>query len=154
MHRIRLVTVSAVALILAAGGAVLHGSDPIAVYARVDRVVLAPDANAPQTIQIFGVFSLAKEKSGNDYEPPARGYLYFTLGGDEKLARRAWADLKAMAGTSQIVAFGTRYDMKVRLRPETETPDAPDPFVAGSGLTKVNGSTEYGPIRALADFRK
>ena len=153
MQSIRLVTLSAAGLILAGAITVLHASNPIAVYARVDRVVLAPDATAPQTIQIFGVFSLAKPKDPNDYQPPARGYLYFTLGGDEQLARREWADLKAIAGTHQIVAFGSRYQMKPRLRSEKDAPEAPDPFVTGMGLTKVNANTDYPPIRALVDFR-
>jgi len=153
MKNIRLVTLSAAALILAICVTVLHASNPIAVYARVDRVVFAPDATAPQTIQIFGVFSLAKPKDPNDYQPPSRGYLYFTLGGDEELARREWADLKAIAGTHQIVAFGSRYKMKARLRAEKDAPEQPDSYVTGMGLTKVNANTDYPPVRALVDFR-
>lgn len=154
MQRFRFVALPACVLIIGAAAAALHASDRIAVYARVDRVVLAPDASAPQTIQIFGVFSLAVPTNPNDYRPPARGYLYFTLAGDERLARGEWADLKAIAGTRQIVAFGNRYELKARLRPSTEASSAPDPYTTGTGLTKVSGDTDYPPIRALVDFRK
>jgi hypothetical protein len=153
MQRFRWVPLSLCGLILGAAVAALHASDPIAVYARIDRVVLAPNPEAPQTIQIFGVFSLATPGNPNDYRPPARGYLYFKLGGDEGIARREWADLKGIAGTPQIVAFGNRRQLEPRLRTASEAPDAPDAYSTGMGLTKVSSKTDYAPIRALADFR-
>jgi hypothetical protein len=140
-------------LVIGGAAATLHASDRVAVYARVDRVVLVPDAQAPQTIQIFGVFSVAVPTNGNDYQPPARGYLYFKVSGDERLARQEWADLKEMAGKRQIVALGNRWELKPRLRPATEAPDKPDAYTTGTGLTKVSGNTDYAPIRALVDFR-
>jgi hypothetical protein len=153
MRRLRFVPLLLGGLIIAAAVAALHASDPIAVYARVDRVVLAPNPEAPQTIQILGIFSLATPGNANDYQPPARGYLYFKLGGDEALARREWADLTAIAGTRQIVAFGNRRELKPRLRIANETPDAPDPYATGMGLTKIRSNTDYAPVRALVDFR-
>jgi len=153
MQRFRLVALSLSGLIIGGVAATLHASDPIAVYARVDRVVVVPNAEAAQTIQIFGVFSLAVPNNPNDYQPPARGYLYFTLGGDERLARREWTDLREIAGTRQIVAFGNRHQLKPRLRTTNEPPDAPDPYATGMGLTKVSGNTDYAPIRALVDYR-
>ena len=153
MQRSLLIALSACSLIIGAVAA-MHASDRIAVYARVDRVVLSPDASAPKTIQVFGVFSLAIPANPNDYQPPSRGYLYFTLAGDESLARREWADLKAIAGTGQIVAFGNRYELKPRLRSSKEPPASPDPYATGTGLTKVSSDTAYLPVRALADFRK
>jgi hypothetical protein len=153
MQRFRFVALLLSGLIIGAAVAALHASNPVAVYARVDRVVLAPSAGAAQTIQVFGVFSLAIPTNQNDYQPPARGYLYFKLEGDERLALREWADLKEIAGTRQIVAFGNRYQLKPRLRAASEAPDAPDPYITGMGLTKVSGDTDYVPIRALADYR-
>jgi len=153
MYRLRFVALPLGGLIIGAAAATLHASDPVAVYARVDRVLLAPTAEAPQTIQIFGVFSLAVSSNPNDYQPPARGYLYFKIVGDESLVRREWADLKEIAGTEQIVAFGNRYKLKPRLRGAKEAPDAPDAYVTGTGLTKISGRTDYPPIRALLDFR-
>ena len=35
-----------------------HASDPMAMYARVDRVVLEPNTDSPQRIQVWGVYSL------------------------------------------------------------------------------------------------
>jgi hypothetical protein len=153
MQRLRFVLLLFGGLTIGAAVAALHASDPIAVYARIDRVVFAPNPQAPQTIQIFGVFSLATPGNPNDYRPPARGYLYFKLGGDEALARREWADLKEIAGTSQIVAFGNRRQLEPRLRIANEAPDAPDPYATGMGLTRVNSKTDYAPVRNLAEFR-
>ena len=144
----------ALILFAAAGAATVYASNPVAVYARVDRVALAPNAQAPDTIQVCGVFSLATPNNGNDYQPPAAGYLYFKLSGDPALARREWADLKEVAGTRQIVAFGSRYQLKPRVRKTEEPPASPDEYATGLGLTKVNGNTDYAPIRALVDYRK
>lgn len=140
-------------IVVGAAAAALSASDRVAVYARVDKVVFAPDAASPQTVQVFGVFSLAKANDPNAYEPPAKGYLYFTLAGDEALARREWADMKAVAGTRQIVAFGARYDFRPRLRAEKDPPADPDGYKTGTGLTKVSGKTDYPPVKGLLDFR-
>ena len=132
---------------------VAHASDRVAVYAKVDRVVLEPSADAPETIQIWGVFSLAQPNNANDYLPAARGYLYFKLPGTRDAARREWADLKAVAGTGQIVAFGSRWESTPRLRQPNDKPAAPDAYAVNTGLNKVQGRTDYAPIRALVEFR-
>ena len=141
------------AVVLAAAVVGLDASDRIAIYARVDRVVLTPNASAPTTIQVFGVFAMADRKNPSNYQPPVRGYLYFRLPGDEQLARREWADLQSVAGTAQIVAFGNRYTTTARVRPEKESPSAPDLYDVDTGLTKITGRTDYAPIRALVDAR-
>jgi hypothetical protein len=133
--------------------AVAHASDPMALYARVEKVVLAPTSDAPDRIQVWGVFAMAKPEDRNDYLPPARGYLFFRLAGQDETARKEWADLRQVAGTGQIVALGSRYELRARLRRADETPAAPDPYVVSIGLTKVQGRTDYAPVRALADFR-
>lgn len=133
--------------------AVVRASDPAALYARVDRVVLEPGPDRPETIQVWGVFSIAKPDNRNDYLPPARGYLYFTLAGPNENARREWQDLRQIAGTGQIVALGSRYQLRVRLRKADEQPVSPDPYVVSIGLAKVSGRTDYAPIRALVDFK-
>lgn len=124
-------------------------SDRVAVYAKVDRVVLEPSEQAPDTIQIWGTFSIAQPNNFNDYKPAARGYLYYRLPEKADLARREWGDLKAVAGTGQIVAFGSRFEGTPRLRPANEAPGKPDAYSINAGLTKVNGRTDYPPIRAL-----
>ena len=152
MQRSRLVTLSLACLTVFAAAA-LHASDRVAVYARIDKVVFAPDAANPATVQVFGVFSIARTTNPSDYEPAARGYLYFTVAGDEQQIRREWNDLKDVAGTGQIVAFGERQRLKARVRPDKDTASSPDAYVIGTGVYKIDGRTDYAPIRALVDFR-
>jgi hypothetical protein len=131
-----------------------YASDPAALYARVDKVVLEPSAESPQAIQVWGVFALAKPGDRNEYLAPVRGYLYFTLPrGSQSAAQAEWADLKAVAGSGLIVSFGSRYEFNARLRAADERPANPDPYSLNVGLTKVRGRTEYPPIRALIAFR-
>jgi hypothetical protein len=147
----RLVLAAAVA---GAASAVVLASDPIAVYARIDRVVVEPSGAAPQRIQVWGVFSIAERSNPNTYLPPARGYLYFTVPAAEReaaLARAEWNDLQQVAGTPQIVAFGNRYQLHVRLRKADERPEAPDTYVLNVGIRKVRADTDYAPIRSLAE---
>ena len=139
--------------VFVAGVALAQASDPTAVYARVDKVVLAPNADSPETIQVSGVFALAKPNDRNDYLAPARGYLYFKLAQNPEAARKEWADLKDVAGTRQIVAFGSRYDAAARLRKAEERPENPDAFSINIGLQKISGRTEYAPIRGLQDYK-
>jgi hypothetical protein len=129
-----------------------HASDPMAVYARVDKVVLEPNADSPQTIQIWGVFALARPENRNDYLAPVRGYLYFTLQDNSRAARAEWADLKSAAGSGQIVAFGSRFALKPRLRQADEKPDAPDPYTVSIGLVKAREGSGNPPVRALLAF--
>jgi hypothetical protein len=147
----QLVGISVLAVWVAAPA--ISASDRTAVYARIDRVVLEPTADAPQRAQVWGVFAMAKANNVNDYLPPARGYLYVAIAGNPQAAQKEWADLQSVAGTSQIVSFGSRWDFKARVRNADEKPVSPDPYVVSIGLTKVRGNTDYAPIRALLDAR-
>ena len=141
-------------LVLAVGVALAHASDFTCVYARVDKVVLEPNSGSPETIQVWGVFSMAKPNDRNDYLPAARGYLYFKLAGNKEAARKEWADLQEVAGTSQIVAFGSRHEEPhPRLRKADEHPENPDPFSTNIGLQKIRGRTDYSPVKALIDYK-
>jgi hypothetical protein len=134
----------------------LHASDMIGVYGRIDKVVMEPSDQAPQRIQVWGVFALADPKDPNAYFAPERGYLYYTLPANAKLALNEWNDLGRIAGTGQIVGFGTRWSStptRVRIRTADERPEAPDPYTMDIGLRKINGRTEYQPIRAILDFK-
>jgi len=142
------------AAVVAAGAVVLSASDPTAVYARVDRVVLEPAAGAAERIQLWGIFALAKPNDRNDYLPPERGYLYFAAAHNTAASRKEWADLQAVAGSGQIVSFGSRYEMHVRLRPENEPAATPDAYSLNFGVTRVRGNTDYPPVRDLLAFRK
>jgi hypothetical protein len=112
-----------------------RASDPVGVYALVEKVVLEPNEQAPERIQIWGVFALAQGQHGNEYQPPVRGYLYFAIPpGQAQLARNEWADLKKMAGTGQIAGFGSRRDLSVRVRRAGEKAASPDLYPIHAGL--------------------
>jgi hypothetical protein len=134
--------------------ALAQASDPVAVYALVDKVTLEPNAAQPARIQVWGVFAIAKPNDRNFYQAPARGYLYFTLPpNDPDLARREWADIQSVAGKREVIAFGNRFATNARLRKKPDTPQSPDIYVGGMGLTKLRRETTYPPIRSLLDFK-
>ena len=140
---------------LTIGAAGLSASDRVAVYAKVDRVVLEPNADTPTAIQVWGVFSIAQTRNPNDYQPAARGYLYYALPAKADLARREWADLKSVAGTGTIVAFGSRREGVPQLRQANDSPGKPDQYSTNVGLVKIPDgarNAQYGPIKALVDF--
>lgn len=139
-------------LIVLAGLALAHASDFVGVYARIDKVVLEPNTDSPERIQIWGVFSLADPADRQNYLSPARGYLYFKLDSNPKAARAEWNDLKQVAGSGQIVAFGAR-GQKARLRKPDDKPESPDTYYTNIGLTKVSGKTDYPPVKALLDYK-
>lgn len=130
-------------------------SDPIGIFARLDKVVLEPNAAAPERIQIWGAFALAGRENGNVYRPAERGYLYFSLKpGKEEVCRKEWADLKTIAGTDQIIGFGARYQ-SVRLRKAADKPADPDVYPVAYGLAKMSDrGTDYAPIRDLRSLPK
>lgn len=138
--------------IVLSGLALVHASDFVGVYARIDKVLLEPNSDSPERIQVWGVFSLASTHDGQTYLPASRGYLYFKLDRNPQAARAEWNDLKQIAGTGQIVAFGGR-GMQPRLRKADENPESPDPYYTNIGLTKVNGKTDYPPVKAILDYK-
>lgn len=129
-------------------------SDPVGVYAFVDKVVLEPSENAPERIQIWGGFAIASG-SGENYAPAQPGYMYFKLPpGKEKAALREWNDLKSMAGADQFVAFGSRYAANGTVRQADVKPDKPDLYGTDIGLTKVTPRAAYPPHKELSTLRK
>jgi hypothetical protein len=139
------------ALLLAVAGGV-QASDPIGIYARVDRVVFEPPSGKPERIQVWGAFSLAKGRAGEDYNLPLQGYMYFRLPGGNKdaAARNEWTDLKKVAGTGQCVGFASRFLPKGTVRRGEGKPARPDPFPTGFGMHKVdNGHPTARLLRSL-----
>jgi hypothetical protein len=126
-------------------------SDPTGIYARVDKVVFEPNATSPQRIQVWGAFSLANQDDRNSYEPPQRGYLYFTLKpGKEEICRKEWADFKAIAGSDQVVGFGVRFMTRPRLRKADEKAADPDEYPINYGVVKISERrSDYAPVRDL-----
>ncbi len=140
-------------LALAASANSVLASDRTGIYAVVDKVVLEPNPEAPERIQVWGVFAVAKKDDRDLYQEPVRGYLYFRIKPrEEELARREWADLKSVAGQGKPVGFGFRYQLDVRVRKQGERPENPDSYPLSTGMALMRTITEYGPIRALLDF--
>jgi hypothetical protein len=125
---------TAVALIAAAPA---PASDPIGVFAVIDRVLLEP-ADNPRTIQIWGVFALADKNDRNNYLPPQRGYLYYSLPAQNPRAALAeWSDFTTVAGKNQPLGWGSRYAEQGRVRLASEKVANPDVYQLGFGLVKV-----------------
>lgn len=146
-----------VAMAVLGAGVVAEASDPVGIYARIDKVVLEPADQKLEHIQVWGAFALAKVLKGgrgDEYEPPVRGYMYFSIQpGKEDVCRKEWADLQRVAGTGQCLGFGSRYQPKGRIRMATEEAKKPDAYPLGYGLAKMeNRATEYPPIKALLEL--
>src|SRR5438034_6084567 len=56
-------------------------SDPVGIYALVDKVVFEPNETNPERIQIWGGFAIA-EGYGYTYKNAQRGYLYYKVNSD------------------------------------------------------------------------
>jgi hypothetical protein len=129
-------------------------SGPIGVYARVDKVVFEPSSAEPERIRISGVFITAQETPDNSavYSSPQRGYLYLALPkGNEELARREWQDLKSVAGTREVVGFGSSWGAKVHVRKPDEEVKSPGDYPMGNGVVKIN--SDQPRARALLDYK-
>lgn len=148
-------TIVVAALIVAFSLSLLNrktdASDWIGIYARIDRVVYEPGPNDPERIQIWGAFAMASKENRNSYEPARRGYLYYSLKpGKEEVCRKEWADLKAKAGTDQIIGFGGRDMATGHVRKADEKATDPDVYPVGFGLVKMSDrGTNYPPIVEL-----
>ena len=140
---------------------VAQASDIVGVYSLMSSVTMEPSADHPQRIVITGVFAMSKPEPqrtsfNDDYLPPQRGFLYFSLPSDPAKAEtvlKEWSDIKAVAGTGKVIAFGGRNQFRqLRVRPSNEKPSSPDVYELQLGVTKVRGDTTYPPIKALLDF--
>lgn len=135
------------------GVASANASDPVGVYAYVDKVVIEPSEGKPERIQIWGGFALADGR-GDNYAKAKPGYMYFTLKpGEEEICRKEWKDLKSMAGKDEYVAFGARFKPRGAVRSADTKPEKPDVYPTGFGLTRIK-KQDYGPIKDLAELRK
>ena len=146
-----------VATIAIALSAVLaQASDFTGMYAKVDRVVLEPNADKPIRIQIWGVFAVSTPNDANNYFPPERGYMYFELpksGTDAVL--KEWADLRTVAGKGQVLALGTRFgaQRQPRVRKPNEQPLSPDVYQTQTGAVRVRTDTQYAPVKSVVEFK-
>jgi hypothetical protein len=188
-------------LVLAAGLAlalVAHAaaSGMTSVYAIVEKVVFEPSETNPERVQVWGAFAFAvrenplivfQRSTSTPQNPspapartelvsePSRGYLYFALPQMQPdktaLVRAEWAELKALAGTGQAVAFGHWMSMGgagavyggqpsgryvnnlplarlVQVVVETETPAKwePAPYQTNAGLVKLTADGSHAEL--------
>lgn len=135
----------------------VKASDPVGVYAMVERVVFAPSDTAlgkeaaPKSVQVWGVFTPSIEPPRPTYKPEQaygevqKGYMYFTCAADKMATCLAeWSDLKSMAGKTEVVGFSTRWARsKARVRPASETPTMPDMYESNVGVVKIGRYGDY-----------
>lgn len=129
-------------------------SDPAGVYAVLDRVVLQPSAEAPTSVELHGAFALAEGYRGQYYRAPQVGVLRFQLGKDGPASVQQWRELAAVAGTGQIVAFGSRYEQgkgkdALAVQAPEAVPAALTPFATGWGVHRLT-NVNYGSARELS----
>jgi hypothetical protein len=142
----------ALTAVLSAGAISVSASDPMGVYAVVQKVVFEPNDAQPQRIQVWGAFSLADSTNPNDYQAPQAGYVYYSCPqGQESVCRNEWADLKSVAGTGTAVGFGGRRAGSSRVRKADEKPSSPDNYPIALGVVKMTGdkSASYAPVARL-----
>jgi hypothetical protein len=164
MKRTTMRKLLALAILAATSVSVAYASGWIAVYALIDKVVMEPNADKPERIQIWGVFRLAGSNT------PQRGYMYFGLpplwagGSKEEEARKEWNDLKSVAGKRQVIAFGEvpfgnpngkemTMDGRATVRKADQKPEKPDMYNFGTGVVTLRSDTDYAPVKSLLEFR-
>ena len=146
-------------------------SGGIGVYGAIEKVVFEPNEQAPQRLQVWGAFAFV---DGGAASPGAvstarRGFMYFALPTDATAdtVKTEWKDLKSVAGTGQVVAFGAwgyigRFDgldpkttsqmppyilemypgrgvqTDLRVRPASENPARPTVYQTNVGVVKIS----------------
>ena len=127
----------------------LAASDPVGVYAVVEKVVFEPSESAPERAQVWGAFAVADRTNNDDYQPAERGYLYYGCPANQaRTCANEWADLKSVAGTGAGVGFGGRFLSAGRVRPASEKPSAPDVYPIRIGVMRMTGNDYHRGIVA------
>jgi hypothetical protein len=129
---------------VAAIGASMTGrvsaSDPIGVYAIVDKAVVEPATGTPERIQIWGAFAMAQPDDPDQYGAARRGYLYFSCPkGQEQVCRSEWSDVQSVAGKGTGIGLGARRANNGRIRSLDEKPASPDTYPIHMGVVRVTG---------------
>jgi len=186
--RIKAIALLAAAVLLATP---LAASGPVGIYGIVEKVVFEPDEAGSERVQVWGAFAYAETSTGGwRTSKVARGYLYFRAPSPAALAalretadnvRREWADLKAVAGTGQVVAFGSwgyiggfdaldpgvgsatpPYVLEwapqggaktdLRVRPASEPPASPAMYQTNAGVVRLTEQGSHAElVRTLRD---
>jgi hypothetical protein len=172
----------AVAVLALTFGSGAWAGGPPPVYVVVDKVVLEPNADAPERIRIEGCFvrqtdELLREVRENGrewestYSKPVEGYVYMSIEpGQEKECRAEWTKWQKAAGTGKVVAVGgcvvggSLRTVKIReLNEKTTRPDAvyTTDYLEAGGQSYVEDNGEratfglrFAPVKAVLAFAK
>jgi hypothetical protein len=105
--------------------AVARAGGPPPMYVLVEKVVLEPDEQKPERVQLWGCFTRISKSSG--YTAPVYGWMYLS-GGDE--CRQQWLQLSKDAGSGKVLAIGhcfqAQQGLALPIRKPEEHPDKPD----------------------------
>lgn len=144
-------------VVLSAAAIGVSASVPVGVYGVVDKVILEPDAQHPQRAQVWGAFAVWEDTTGLAFRAPQRGYLYYSCSTAQlETCRNEWADLTSVAGTGQIIGFGSRSLLGGRVRPSGERASAPDGYPIQFGVVRIGSAARgatFDRLRALARAR-
>jgi hypothetical protein len=106
-------------------------------------------------------------KSPGPINLPQRGYLYFKLpdgAAEVSAAKKQWTDIKTIAGSNQIIAFGDwKYSgpfedlyipatgglEDIRVRKQAEAPAKPIAYPIKTGLVKIADDPAHESLRSL-----
>jgi hypothetical protein len=144
------VGIFAVCTLLFGPAATSWASDPVGIYAVIERVELEPNSVEPERVQLWGWFEMA-DVDRRRYQEPKHGCLYYSLAdGKHDVCRREWRDLADSAGSGKCVAFGQRHTELGKVRKFGDKLDSPTPYPVAAGLFALHDDTDYEPIQALA----
>lgn len=110
--------------------AVAQAGGPPPVYILVEKVVLEPDDQNPERVQIWGYFTHAPASNprSDQFSTPVYGWMYLSGGGDE--CRKQWLRLRKDAGTGKVLPIGrcgeAKETLALPIRKPGERPDKPD----------------------------
>jgi hypothetical protein len=127
-----------------------RASDPVGIYAMIDRVVYMPNAAEARMVQVWGAFAVSEGGPGDNYRKAERGYLLFSLNpSNEPAVRAEWADLRSVEDKGQIVGFGLKplKGKALRVRCAAEKAENPDVYPLGVGVVRGIGP-RYGNMMA------
>jgi hypothetical protein len=128
-------------------------SDPVGIYALIEKVKFEPNDEHPERIVVWGTFSVADGERGGKYTSPEKGYIYFTLPEKKSdVALKEWSDLKSVAGKNEVIGFSSRYGEPPKIRKDKEEPKNPDVFRTGFGVVRMQARrSDYPPIKSILD---
>jgi hypothetical protein len=166
-----ILTGAAILLLLLVPHALIAKGSGVGIYGVIDQVMFDREGSAPTLIRISGVFMIPVPMSTTGYRSPQRGFLYFrVVPGSEKAARKEWRQLKAVAGTGQVVGFAYYWvanpgdpwgnphrELEVSLHKEGEATSPEDyPMPYPEGMVKSGdkgGNFDQGVVEEFKRFK-